>query len=165
MTCDPRLMPTLVLVRHGKSEAHRTDDHSRELAARGRADAAAVREWLTQKGISPDRVVVSTAERTRQTWQLASVGDAPAVYEHRVYEASVEDLLDVLRETPAEVQTLVLVGHNPAVERLAWQLDDSEAARDQTDKGMPTSAVAVFEVRGWSDLSAGELQELVAPRG
>jgi phosphohistidine phosphatase len=158
-------MPKLVLVRHAKSEAHRAEDHSRELASRGRADAAAVREWLTQQGISPDRVVVSSATRARQTWEGAAVGAATPVYDDRVYEASVTDLLEVLRETPAAVETLVLVGHNPSVERLAWELDDSEAARERTDVGMPTSAVAVFEVAGWADLTTGVLQELVVPRG
>jgi len=158
-------MPTLVLLRHSKSEAHRDEDHSRELAPRGRADAAAVREWLTQQGISPDRVVVSSAMRARQTWECASVGDVQPVYDDRVYEASADDLIEVVRETPADVQTLVLVGHNPAIERLAWQLDDSEAARDRINSGMPTSGVAVFEVDGWADLTAGVLKELVSPRG
>jgi phosphohistidine phosphatase len=158
-------MPKLVLVRHAKSEAHRAEDHARELAPRGQADVAAVREWLTQQGISPDRVVVSTATRARQTWEGAAVGDAIPVYDDRVYEASVTDLLEVLRGTPADVDTLVLVGHNPSVERLAWELDDSEAARERTDSGMPTSAVAVFEVAGWTELRTGVLQELAIPRG
>ena len=159
-------MSTLVLLRHAKSEAHRAaDDHSRGLAARGRADAAAVRAWLTGQGISPDRVVVSTALRARQTWECASVGGLPPVFDERVYEASPDDLLEVIRETPADVQTLVLVGHNPGIERLALSLDDSDEARDLTTSGMPTSAVAVFEVDGWADLSAGVLQELAVPRG
>ena len=51
----------LVLVRHAKAEAHRGDDKSRELAARGRADATAVGRWLVQQGIRPDRVVVSSS--------------------------------------------------------------------------------------------------------
>jgi phosphohistidine phosphatase len=164
-TCDPGVMPTLVLVRHAKSEGHRAEDHSRELAPRGRADAAAVQEWLAKHGISPDRVVVSSATRARQTWEGARVGDTTPVYDDRVYDASVKDLLEVLRETPAEVQTVVLVGHNPAVERLAWELDDSEAARERTDSGMPTSAVAVFEVDGWPDLTTGVLRQFAVPRG
>ena len=157
-------MPTLVLFRHAKAEAHRDDDHSRQLSARGRADAAVAREWLTQQGIAPDRVVVSTAVRARQTWECAAVGDVPPVYDDRVYEAAVADLLEVLRETPAGTGTVVLVGHNPGVEQLAWELDDSGAARDRTNGGQPTCGLAVFEVAGWADLSAGVLQDIAVPR-
>ena len=158
-------MPTLVLFRHAKAEAHREDDHSRQLASRGRADAVAAREWLTQQGIAPDRVVVSTAMRARQTWECGAVGQVPPVYDGRVYEATAADLLEVLRETPAGTGTVVLVGHNPGVEHLAWELDDSDTARDRTNGGLATCGLAVFEVTGWAGLSAGVLREVAVPRG
>ena len=150
-------MPTLVLLRHSKAEPHRSDDHSRVLAARGRADAGDVREWLQRKGISPSVVIVSTAARTRETWSLASVGSVSPVYDDRVYEASVPDLLEVLHEVDEAADTVVLVGHNPSVEQLAWALDDSDEARDLTNTGMRTSGVAVFDVDGWPDLAHGRL--------
>jgi phosphohistidine phosphatase len=142
-------VPTLVLLRHAKTEPHRTDDHSRRLVDRGRADAEQVRRWLDAQGIRPDRVVVSTAARAQETWELASVGDVEPELDQRVYEASPEDLRAVVTETGTEVATLVLVGHNPSIERLAWELDDAEPARDRTDRGMRTCGVAVFELSGW----------------
>lgn len=151
-------MPTLVLIRHSKAEPPRTDDHARELAPRGRSDARLVREWLLAHAIEPDRVVVSSAVRTKQTWEGCSVGSVAPEFEDRVYEASVEDLREVIVCTEALVGTLVLVGHNPSVERLAWELDDSDAARDQTSSGMRTSGVAVFEVSGW-DLAQARLTD------
>lgn len=157
-------MPILILLRHSKAETQRADDHSRVLAPRGRVDAISVREWLVDKGIVPDRVVVSTAARTCETWELASPGDGEVVYDERVYEASVDDLREVIRETADDVRVLLLVGHNPSVERLAWELDDSATARESTDRGMPTSALAVLSVDDW-DLSGAVLQELVTPRG
>jgi len=144
-------MRTLVLLRHSKAEAHRLDDRSRVLAPRGRDDAAQVRRWLTAQGIRPDRVVVSTSARTRETWELASVGTAVPEFDDRVYEASVADLREVVAETGDGVATLVLVGHNPAVEQLAWELDDSAEAREKTDRGLRTSGVAVFELDAWAD--------------
>jgi phosphohistidine phosphatase len=140
-----------VLIRHSKAEPARDDDHSRRLAARGRADAEQVRRWLTERGVLPDRVVVSTAARTRETWELAGVGSAVPEYDDRVYEASVRDLREVLEETASEVTTLVLVGHNPSIEQLAWALDDSDEARDRTNRGMGTSGVAVVELASWGD--------------
>jgi phosphohistidine phosphatase len=157
-------MPTLVLLRHAKAEPHRDGDHSRRLAARGRADAGAVREWLLRHQLVPDRVVVSSAARTRETWELASPGGAPPTYDDRVYNAPAQELREVLAQTPAGTEVLVLVGHNPGIERLAWELDDGPAARELTDRGMPTSALAVFEVDGW-DLATARLRELAAPRG
>ena len=140
-----------MLLRHAKAEAHRDDDHARRLAPRGREDAARVRRWLTDQGLVPGRVVVSTAARTRETWELAGVGPAEPEYDDRVYEASVQDLREVVEETAPDVGTLVLVGHNPAVERLAWELDDSDAARDRTNGGMATCGVAVFELVAWTE--------------
>jgi phosphohistidine phosphatase SixA len=70
----------------------------------------------------------------------------------------------VIGETAAAVSTLVVVGHNPGIERLAWELDDGQDARELTDRGLPTSAVAVFEVPGW-DLERAVLREVATPRG
>lgn len=153
-------MPTLVLVRHAHA-ATGADDRARRLDARGRDEATSVRRWLADQGLVPDRVVVSPAVRTRETWELASVGAAEVRYDERVYEASVQELLSVVAETPASVGTLVLVGHNPAVEQLAWSLDDSPAAREQTDRGMRPAAVAAFFLDTWGAASG----QLVAATG
>lgn len=144
-------MRTLVLLRHSKAESHAGDDHARHLTQGGRDDAASVRRWLEAEGLVPDRVVVSTATRTRETWECACLGKATPEYDERVYEGSVADLREVVAETSADVATLLVVGHNPGIERLAWELDDSNAARDRSNSGMRTSGVAVFELSAWSD--------------
>ena len=147
-------MPVLILLRHSKTEPHRNDDRTRELTERGRADAAAVRRWLADHDLHPDRAVVSTSTRTQQTWQIA--GDLPPVLDERVYDASTSDLRDVIAETPDGVACLVVVGHNPGVNELAWQLERSVGE-------MRTSAVAVFDVADW-ELTDAVLRELAAPR-
>jgi phosphohistidine phosphatase len=156
-------MPLLVLLRHADAEPHRPDDRGRRLSAQGRLDAAAAGAWLRAQGIEPDRAVVSPALRALETWQLAG-GVPEPVPEERVYNASGEQLQEVLTETPATTQVLVLVGHNPGLEWLAWELDDRPEARELTDRGLPTAALAVLEVDGWP-LSAARLRELVVPRG
>ncbi|MCW2673739.1 MAG: phosphohistidine phosphatase [Frankiales bacterium] len=135
-------MPRLILLRHAKAEPHRTDDHARVLAPRGRADAAALRPLMVE--LVPELAVVSTSARTRETWALADPGGVAAVFDDRVYEASAADLREVLSELV--VDAAVLVGHNPSVARLAWELE----ANDETNRGMRTSGVAVFEVADWS---------------
>jgi len=135
-------VPRLILLRHAKSEPHRADDHSRVLAPRGRADAEAVRPVIAS--LAPVLAVVSSAARARETWQLADPGGVEAVFDDRVYEASVDDLREVLGEL--SVGSAVLVGHNPSIERLAWELE----ANDDTNRGMKTCGLAAFEVADWS---------------
>jgi phosphohistidine phosphatase len=143
-------MPTLVLLRHAKAEPSRPDDHARRLAPRGREQCEEVRRWLTAQGLLPDRVVVSSSARTVETWELAGVGTAVPEVDGRVYEASVEDLRAVVAETDPSVGTLVLVGHNPSIERFAWELDDSPEARERSDRGMGTAGIAVLSLDDWS---------------
>jgi phosphohistidine phosphatase len=149
-------MRTLVLLRHAKTEPQGTDDHSRRLTPEGGADAEQVRRWLSDQGLVPGRVVVSSAARAQETWELASVGDAEPEVDGRLYEASSDELREVVAETGPDVQTLVLVGHNPAIERLAWELDDSASARERTDRGMRPGGVAVVALEGW-DAERGSL--------
>jgi phosphohistidine phosphatase len=160
----------LVLIRHAKA-GEGAVDRDRPLADRGVAEAPAVGRWLAQRRIAPDRVVVSPARRARQTWELAAaeLGPTPEpVLDERVYRNTVEDLLDVIRETPAGVRTLVLVGHNPGIEDLAIALDDERgdaAARGDLTTKYPTSGVAVFDVSGrWAGVSSATLATFAAPR-
>ena len=134
-------MPRLILLRHAKAEPHRADDHSRVLAPRGREDASAARSFLAS--LAPEVAIVSTAARTRETWELADPGGVTVRYDDRVYDASVVDLREVLAEQSAA--SVVLVGHNPGVERLAWELE----ANDDTNRGMRSCGIAVFEVADW----------------
>jgi phosphohistidine phosphatase len=168
----------LVLLRHAKSDwPDDVPDHERPLAARGRADAPAVGAWLGAHGIRPDRVVVSDAQRTVQTWELVEKAldlsePADVHVEPRAYCASPEVLLDLVRETPESVRTLLLVGHNPGMARLATGLDDLAAAgagpRARLEDKYPTAALAVLAVRGpWAGLEPGEAQllDFATPRG
>ena len=87
---------------------------------------------------------MSSATRAQQTWQLASaeLADPPTVRtEDRVYAASVRELLDLVRELPADADTVVMVGHNPGFEDLATTLSGQSVP-------MPTSALAVLELAG-----------------
>ena len=98
---------TLLVLRHSKS-AYPADtaDIDRPLAPRGQRDAVAAGRWLRDEGLIPDVVVCSTAERTRETWDLVSDqlgwAEEPGMlhYDPRLYEASPADLLAVIRETP-----------------------------------------------------------------
>lgn len=163
----------LVVIRHAKAgEAPR--DIDRPLAERGRRDAAAIGDWLRKQGITPDRAVVSPALRAMQTWSgaAAKLEHPPEpLIDERIYDNSMDLLLDIVAETPDNVRSLALVGHNPAFEALANELDDERGdadARREMRAAFPTSAVAVFELaEPWSDVTvgAGTLTAFAAPRG
>lgn len=139
----------LVLVRHAEA-ASAPVDADRPLTSRGEEQAAAVGRWLAREDLVPDRVVVSPARRAVQTWQRAAAevsAAPPPIAEQRIYDNTVEDLLAVLQETPEDVGTVVLVGHNPSIGELARALDDGEgdpSARGDLADGFPAAAVAVF---------------------
>lgn len=146
----------------------------RPLARRGVRDAGAVGQWLADRGLVPDRAVVSPARRAVQTWDIAAgqLGDvAPARIDDLIYVNTVDDLLAVIHPTPDEVSTLLLVGHNPSMVELATVVDDGsgdENARAELSRGYPTSGVAVFALdTSWADVgrATGTLTAFAAPRG
>ena len=154
----------LVVMRHAKAEATAPSDHERPLAARGQDDAEAAGRWLAEQGITPDRALVSDALRTRQTWSHVAGGagwdEDVADFSEGLYAAGSDTAFDLLRETAADVTTLVVVGHNPTMASVAELVDDGEGDDDATTsmitRGFPTSALAVFAVDGtWSDLGPG----------
>ena len=161
----------LILFRHAKSDWPDVPDDERPLAKRGRRDAPKMGRWLHEHGYQPEVVVVSTARRTRQTWDLVApeLGGTPAVrFEPRAYEASALTLLYLIQELPSRYQTALLIAHNPGLSELASNL----AAATVTDNGprprisLPTAAVAVFEFRGdWPALTPGHarLTSLITP--
>lgn len=164
----------LVLVRHAKAAANGGDDSERPLAERGVRDAPTIGRRLAEHAIVPDRVVVSVARRAMQTWELAAaeLSRAPEpVLDQRLYGNTVGYLLEVIRETPVGIGTLVLVGHNPSMEELAGVLDDGAgdaAARRQLAQKYPTSGVAVFTLAGsWAEVNAGggRMAGFSVPRG
>jgi phosphohistidine phosphatase len=159
MTVDsPR---TIVLLRHAKADWPSVADHERPLADRGRLDAAAAGRRLADDGITPDLALCSTAIRTRETWKLAAheMPHRPkTVYEERLYDATLGDLLALLTETPDEIGSLLLIGHNPGTqavaEALAGSAESDAAAR--MSRGFPTAAFAVLTFAGsWKSVEHG----------
>ena len=167
-------MRRLLLLRHAKAERSRPGerDHERILAARGRNDAPRLGAYMVRHAFTPDLVVVSTSTRTRETWELAATAfeDVPPVqYDERIYEASPQAILKVIKETGPQVGTLLVVGHNPGLQELATLLvavGDSDALLRLKEE-FPTASLALinFMVEDWSRLHphAGRLEHFVTP--
>jgi phosphohistidine phosphatase len=160
MTVDsPR---TLVLLRHAKADWPPVPDHERPLAERGRLDSPAVGRRFTDDGISVDLALCSAAARTRETWKLAAheMPHRPrTVYEERLYEAGPGDLLALVGETPADIGSLLVIGHNPGMHALTVVLagtGEDDALELLERVGFPTAAFAVLTFTGtWKTLEDG----------
>ncbi|MEV0919401.1 histidine phosphatase family protein [Streptomyces sp. NPDC049967] len=152
----------IVLLRHAKAEWSQDSDHERPLAERGRKDAPVAGRRLVDSGIAFDLALCSTATRTRETWKLA-VHEMPerprTVYEERLYEASLGELIALVNETPDEVRNLLVIGHNPGMHALADALSgasEGDALARMTRAGFPTAAFAVVEFSGtWKGVEHG----------
>jgi phosphohistidine phosphatase len=161
---------TLLVLRHSKSAyPDGVVDIDRPLAPRGTRDAVAAGQWLRDQALAPDLVICSVAERARQTWEVisdqlgaANPGNDVVRYDPRLYTADAGDLTGIIRETPAEVGILALVGHNPAAAELVMALTT------ERQLSFPTSALAAIEFRrGWAGVSpgAGQLATCWTPKG
>lgn len=137
-------------------------DHDRPLAERGRQDAPRAGRWLAGAGVHPDLTLCSTATRCRETWKLFAP-ELPrrprTVYEERLYDASLGELIALVNGVSDEVRDLMVVGHNPGVHALADALSGAgdEAARQRMSRsGFPTSAMAVLSLTGdWKSVEHG----------
>lgn len=254
----------LLLLRHGTADSPpAVPDLDRPLSNRGRGQALLAGDTARRLGLVPDRVVISPARRTRETWDAFLIGLGPeqgpkpqeggtradaepaasngsasnegtgspvsaepkasaeadgttvaagsaeanrsagigapgadeaaaakggarsdgaeagtsphlewderVEVDSRIYDNTLDDLLSVVRETPSACETVLLVGHNPAIAGLAAVLDEdgSGPAHRRLAEGFPAGALAIFEVEGdWSGLAAGgaTLQDFVTRR-
>lgn len=168
-------MRRLLLLRHAKSDwsVAGQHDHDRTLNARGRESAPRVGAYMTRHALIPDRVIASTSQRTRETWDLVAASIAvqcPLVYDERLYDATPEAILAVIRECPPNAHSLLIVGHNPGMQEIAALLiaaGDIDA-RQQLIEKFPTAGLAVidFPIDVWAKLHprAGRLDRFVTPR-
>jgi phosphohistidine phosphatase len=161
-------MKKLLILRHAKTQPDApAGDHARELTERGHRNAAAMGDYIKTLAGTPDAIITSDATRARQTAEIVAtaVGFAePLTVVPRMYDADVDTLLALVRSILDEVDTAIIIGHNPGFEELA------EALAGNHDQGvrLPTSGLALleFDVERWDAARAGtgRLREVATPR-
>ncbi len=153
----------LILIRHGEAQPMASTDRQRELTTRGRAGAKQAGAWLATIGSEPNLALVSSATRTMSTWRDVCAGagwsGSQAHVLDEVYDAGAGALLALIGATDESLQSLVVVGHNPAIASLAFGLDDLQAEAGLTaarDFGVEPGTVVVFDVpRPWAEIEPG----------
>lgn len=159
-------MKTLLVLRHAKSswDDPGLKDFDRPLNGRGLRAAPLVGRFLRKEQIAPDLILCSPARRTRETIALvreAAHLDAPLRFDERIYEASAEQLCEVISQIEERVNQVLLVGHNPGLEELLFFFTGEE-------RRMATAALAqvTLDIEKWGKARAGggTLDWLVKPK-
>lgn len=142
----------LILLRHAEAQPAPAGDFSTEadlarpLSTSGREAALRCGAWLRANAVCPDVILCSPALRTRQTMQgvLEGLGTAAPdiLLQPAIYEAEPPALLACVQAAPATAMTLMLVGHNPGISKLAHELDP---LAQSLDEGFAPGALAVFQ--------------------
>jgi phosphohistidine phosphatase len=170
-------LKTLGLFRHAKSDwaDPRARDFDRPLNQRGRKGAMAMGRHIREQGTQWNRVISSPAIRCYETIELAAeAAGAPPFkieWDRRIYLASSVTLAELLRHIDRDPAAVMMVGHNPGLEDLIFDLvpdDGSSPLRDVVEVKFPTAALAVLEldIGCWADLKDGcaRLVHLMRPR-
>lgn len=167
-------MKTLTLLRHAKSgwDDPVARDFDRPLNPKGKRAAIAMGRHLRGLDLAFDHVVASPAQRVIETIEEFEGGFgtrlAPA-WDRRAYLASPATLLDIIRETPADTDRLLLIGHNPGLEELVLLLAGTkDGLRDQVEEKYPTASVAeiALAIDAWTQVApgTGRLARFIRPR-
>lgn len=148
-------MKKIILIRHAKSDWDNPSlsDYDRPLAARGLEDAPKMATLLKNRDLKIDRILSSTAKRAKQTAEITAevlgIPETHIQWDRSLYHASSDHLLAVIQAQPTQLQTLILVGHNPGLTELIVDLGVNL-------DNLPTAGQFAFTVLcdDWKGLSA-----------
>ena len=150
-------MKTILILRHAKSDwdANYVGDHERPLSTRGQKFSSRMGRYIANVGPLPDLIICSTALRTRETLErVMHAGDFPPVdvrFDPILYMATYDQMMSCIAAVPDEMDTVMMVGHEPTTSLFAGQLIGSASIR------FPTAALARIDlnVEHWSSCRTG----------
>jgi phosphohistidine phosphatase len=164
-------MPQLHVLRHAKSswDDPALDDHERPLAPRGRRAVTLLARYVEAHELHPAQVLCSTARRARETLDGVAPGGEVFV-ERELYDASTTTMLERLKRVPSGTPSVMVIGHNPALQTLVLRLAGDNGSNDDlamVRRKFPTGALATLSFEcDWSELEPGSatLVGLVRPK-
>ena len=152
-------MKKLILYRHAKSswENPYLEDHKRPLAIRGLRDAPYMAQRLKKKGVFPDAIISSDAERAKATALITAENlhfpKNQIEWRRGLYHASAQTILSEIEQTDNRCDVLFLFGHNPGLNDLVNVLGGGI-------ENLPTCGQFgfIFNIDRWADISAGNAE-------
>jgi len=156
----------LYVLRHAKSswDDPLLEDHDRPLATRGHRATKLLAEHIRVASIEPGLILCSSSCRTRETLHGVLPG-REALIEDELYGASCPELIARLQRVPGELSSVMVIGHNPAMQMLVLKLAratgenrrarKADSALGHVERKFPTGALATLTFdRAWADLTA-----------
>ena len=162
----PHEMKRLFILRHAKSSWDDTklSDFERPLNDIGLEAAPFMGLHMAAHGYLPKAMVSSPARRAKETAELIRQNAAisgEVCFDHSIYEASPNTLRQVVSELSDEIDSAMIVGHNPGIEGFIRHLTGQI-------EPMPTAALAVIDldIESWRkiDHHSGKLATVVRPK-
>jgi phosphohistidine phosphatase len=155
-------MKRLYLLRHAKSswDDPELEDHDRPLAPRGRKAAKRIAEYVKDKRLEPSIVLCSSARRARETLEFIAPSfpeQTSVEIEPSIYHAGAGELFARLQRVPRDAASVLLIGHNPAVQDLALAIANENERLEPIRKKFPTAALVALDasVEDWEHLKEG----------
>jgi len=145
---------TLILARHAKSswKSDASRDFDRPLNPRGLRNAPQMAQRLARLGPVPEHIVSSPAVRALATARLyateLSLPDSDISTVDALYDASTDDILEVVSELDNVWSSVLLTGHNPGIS------DATSRLCFRANIEMPTCALACLRlsIDGWHEV-------------
>ncbi len=160
-------MKTLTLLRHskaGQTNKNISDDHDRQLTAKGLELCEKLAAYMQEKDYLPQHVICSTAVRTRATAEqlFSHWGKTPSIdYVSSLYLATQSDILEVIQSISNSKKDVMLIGHNPGLHQCALHIaGEGDRVMYRHMKNLfPPASFARYECpQGrWEDVAMGSL--------
>lgn len=155
-------MKRLFLIRHGEAGFSKGTDFQRQLTKLGIEKILRVGKALREIQPEIELMYCSPAQRTMETADLLrkNVQIRSNEYHQSIYDGDLLSLMGLLENTPAIVDTCLVVGHNPIISlSLSTLTDDS-----YQNMSPGTLACLEFDFDSWKYISAGTgiLREIIS---
>lgn len=156
-------MKRLYILRHAKAAApENTQDFDRPLAPQGVEDACALGKMMVKQSYIPAAAFCSAAKRTRETLEVLKLPDTTtATFHDNMYDASAGDLLEIIQNADDKTESILLVGHNPAIHELALRLSSEDSGLSHLQRllqGYSPATLSVLDIpcKCWNDIQLGQ---------
>ncbi len=138
------MLRILIIARHAKAKRGLAyqNDFKRPLSSRGKRDALLMGESLKKQGLIPELVISSAAKRAKKTTKRAITAMAypgNLVLKRDLYLSGCKAYLKTIKALTDEITCVMLVGHNPDLEELVYELTGEDVM-------IPTAGVVCIEV-------------------
>jgi phosphohistidine phosphatase len=140
----------LIIMRHAKSDwgAEHECDFDRPLSVRGRKEAELMARWSSEQTFIPDIILSSPALRAKETTHIIcnilGINLSTIIWEKEIYDASTGDLLKVIERNANDINTMLMIDHNPGMDTLLCFLSKNDPKLTASGKIMTTSALAIL---------------------